>query len=153
MIYICKHTATPITTSIVLCVLSMLLISCDPIVMLMVQPVQKTNTRFRFVVKNEYQQEDSVLTKRSLGAMPNRKEIARRITRNITTQSDSLERVVLFNYGSWKEHHFSELSAVIDTLVISDSSTTKTFADSAQVYFFLKSKPLSGLFNHMLSIP
>jgi hypothetical protein len=141
-----------IAKGIVLLTTGIMLSGCDPIVMLIVRPIQESNTRVHIVAKKEYQTFDSVLIKGSLAVIPSRFQVAHRIA-NMNSQSDSLERLVLFNLGSWKEEHFRLLAGVVDTLSISNSKTTLILTDSARVYSYLKSQPLSGLFNHKLVVP
>lgn len=136
----------------VLCCVSILLASCDPVVSLYVQPIQQSQTRFRFITKKQYQPSESTLVKQSLAGMPSRSSIAYRLT-VLNQQSDSLERVVIFNFGSWKEEHFCELAAVIDTLQITTTSGAQTIVDSAQIHRYLASKKKSGLFNDKITLP
>lgn len=130
----------------------LLLSGCDPAVTLIFRPVQQSNTRVRIVVKKEVLVHDSVLIKMSTQGMPHRFHVAHTLA-ELALISDSTERSAILGVGVWKDKYWSVIAEVVDTLELSNNTSTFALTDSVSLYRYLQSQPLSGLFGHKLYIP
>lgn len=138
--------------NIAILILAVVLFGCDPAITLIIRPVQLSNTKIILVVKKEFLVVDSLLVKRSWQSVPNRFSVAKQLA-DLASLSDSTERMAMFGLGGWNDRYHSLIAGVVDTLAISDRSSTVFLTDSVSVYRYLQSQPTSGLFDHRLHIP